>query len=240
MPEPRKSSRRPKHAGRTAAVEGKVRQEFWLRHSAALAEAQEFLGTATERRDRRSRVGTSCVRRDLAAGARALERHGLQRRLIRRPWPSASFGNTSSIPIASSTLLGTPMHERRLRRLRSSRPPTSARWSKPNSALELAESRHIGAPCSGLPVAEIGSSRPPCARGRCSAPRWQPSATAKGSCSAKFGAASSSTFSSHTLRRLELHSCPRIPRISTGSAEYFRLTSWRHLQASMTELSNER
>jgi len=74
----RKSSRRPKRAGRTAAVEGKVRKEFWL-DPATLAEAQEFLGTATERETVEVALELVAFRRDLAAGARALKGMALSR-----------------------------------------------------------------------------------------------------------------------------------------------------------------
>lgn len=67
----RKSARPRKRAGRTAAVEGKVRKEFWLDPD-ALAEAQAFLGTATERETVEVALQLVAFRRDLAAGARAL------------------------------------------------------------------------------------------------------------------------------------------------------------------------
>ena len=74
----RKSSRRPKRVGRTAAVEGKVRKEFWL-DPTALAEAQAFLGTATERETVEVALELVAFRRDLAAGARALKGMALSR-----------------------------------------------------------------------------------------------------------------------------------------------------------------
>jgi Arc/MetJ family transcription regulator len=70
----RKSVRRRKPTGRTAAGEGKVRKEFWL-DPEALADAQEFLGTATERETVEVALELVAFRRDLAAGARAL--HGM-------------------------------------------------------------------------------------------------------------------------------------------------------------------
>ena len=67
----RKSARGRKPAARTAAVEGKVRKEFWL-DPEALAEAQAFLGTATERETVEVALELVAFRRDLAAAARAL------------------------------------------------------------------------------------------------------------------------------------------------------------------------
>ena len=71
--------RKPKPAGRTAAHEGKVRKEFWL-DPAMLAEAQAFLGTATERETVEAALELVAFRRDLAASVRALQ--GLQLRRI--------------------------------------------------------------------------------------------------------------------------------------------------------------
>jgi len=67
----RKSARPRKRSGRTAAGEGKVRKEFWL-DPEALAEAQAFLGTATERETVEVALELVAFRRDLAAAARAL------------------------------------------------------------------------------------------------------------------------------------------------------------------------
>ena len=70
-PTSRKSSRaKPKGPGRRA-VAGKVRKEFWL-DPTALAEAQAFLGAATERETVELALELVAFRRDLAAGARAL------------------------------------------------------------------------------------------------------------------------------------------------------------------------
>jgi Arc/MetJ family transcription regulator len=78
-PSSRKPSRaKPKPAGRRAATQGKVRKEFWL-DPAALAEAQAFLGTATERETVELALELVAFRRDLAAGARALGRMRLTR-----------------------------------------------------------------------------------------------------------------------------------------------------------------
>ena len=60
-----------KAAGRRALTEGKVRKEFWL-DPATLAEAQAFLGTATERETVEVALDLVAFRRDLATGARAL------------------------------------------------------------------------------------------------------------------------------------------------------------------------
>jgi hypothetical protein len=67
----RKAARPRKRTGRSAAVEGKVRKEFWLDPD-ALAEAQAFLGTATERETVEVALELVSFRRDLAAGTRAL------------------------------------------------------------------------------------------------------------------------------------------------------------------------
>jgi hypothetical protein len=69
------ASRKPrarKATGRTAADEGKVRKEFWL-DPETLAEAQAFLGTATERETVEVALELVAFRRDLAAGVRALK-----------------------------------------------------------------------------------------------------------------------------------------------------------------------
>ncbi len=67
----RKSARARKLAGRSAAAEGKVRKEFWL-DPGALAEAQAFLGTATERETVEVALELVAFRRDLSTAARAL------------------------------------------------------------------------------------------------------------------------------------------------------------------------
>jgi Arc/MetJ family transcription regulator len=70
-PTSRKSGRtKPKGAGRRTTP-GKVRKEFWL-DPTALAEAQAFLGTATERETVELAIELVAFRRDLAAGARVL------------------------------------------------------------------------------------------------------------------------------------------------------------------------
>lgn len=72
MPTSRKSPRaKPKITGRRAAGAGKVRKEFWL-DPTALAEAQAFLGTDTERETVELALELVAFRRDLATGARAL------------------------------------------------------------------------------------------------------------------------------------------------------------------------
>ena len=79
MPSASRNARNPrKSAGRTAAGKGKVRKEFWLDPD-ALAEAQAFLGTATERETVEVALELVAFRRDLAAGARALEGLALTR-----------------------------------------------------------------------------------------------------------------------------------------------------------------
>jgi hypothetical protein len=65
----RKTAR--KRTGRAAIGEGKVRKEFWLDPD-ALADAQTFLGTATERETVEVALELVAFRRDLAAGVRAL------------------------------------------------------------------------------------------------------------------------------------------------------------------------
>ncbi|CAN5767359.1 hypothetical protein BH11GEM1_BH11GEM1_10030 [soil metagenome] len=68
----RKSPRsKPKGSGRRAVTEGKVRKEFWL-DPHALAEAQAFLGTASERETVEVALDLVAFRRELVAGARAL------------------------------------------------------------------------------------------------------------------------------------------------------------------------
>jgi Arc/MetJ family transcription regulator len=74
----RKPANARKRRGRTAAVAGKVRKEFWL-DPAALAEAQAFLGTASERETVEVALDLVAFRRDLAAGARALRGMTLSR-----------------------------------------------------------------------------------------------------------------------------------------------------------------
>jgi hypothetical protein len=68
----RKRSGPRKTGGRTAADEGKVRKEFWL-DPEALAEAQAFLGTTTERETVEVALELVAFRRDLSAAARALK-----------------------------------------------------------------------------------------------------------------------------------------------------------------------
>ena len=70
----RKSVRaKPKSLGRRAGPEGKVRKEFWL-DPEALAEAQAFLGTASERETVEVALDLVVFRRELVTGARALRR----------------------------------------------------------------------------------------------------------------------------------------------------------------------
>lgn len=68
----RKTRTSRKQSGRSAVGEGKVRKEFWLDPD-ALAAAQALLGTATERETVEVALELVTFRRDLAAGARALE-----------------------------------------------------------------------------------------------------------------------------------------------------------------------
>ena len=68
----------PPPLGRRALTEGKVRKEFWL-DPAALAEAQAFLGTETERETVEMALDLVAFRRDLIAGARALKGMRLSR-----------------------------------------------------------------------------------------------------------------------------------------------------------------
>lgn len=67
----RKAARPRKRSGRSAAEEGKVRKEFWLDPD-VLADAQAFLGTATERETVEVALKLVAFRRDVAAGVRAL------------------------------------------------------------------------------------------------------------------------------------------------------------------------
>jgi len=70
----RKSARaKPKTSGRRAVPAGKVRKEFWL-DPKTLAEAQAFLGTASERETVEVALDLVVFRRELVAGARALRR----------------------------------------------------------------------------------------------------------------------------------------------------------------------
>jgi len=62
---------KPNAPGRRAVTEGKVRKEFWL-DPVALAEAQEFLGTASERETVEAALDLVAFRGELVAGARAL------------------------------------------------------------------------------------------------------------------------------------------------------------------------
>jgi len=71
MPSASRKPRPRKRTGRAAAGQGKVRKEFWLDPD-ALAEAQAFLGTATERETVEVALELVAFRRDLAAGTRAL------------------------------------------------------------------------------------------------------------------------------------------------------------------------
>ena len=64
---------KPKPSGRRAVPEGKVRKEFWL-DPAVLAEAQAFLGTASERETVEVALDLVVFRRELVAGTRALRR----------------------------------------------------------------------------------------------------------------------------------------------------------------------
>jgi Arc/MetJ family transcription regulator len=74
----RKATRARKRSGRTAIDEGKVRKEFWLDPD-ALADAQAFLGTATERETVEVALELVAFRRDLGAAARALKGMSLRR-----------------------------------------------------------------------------------------------------------------------------------------------------------------
>jgi isocitrate/isopropylmalate dehydrogenase len=67
MPGSRKTRGR-KHSGRRAASKGKVRKRFWL-DPATLADAQAFLGTATERDTVEVALELVAFRRELACFA---------------------------------------------------------------------------------------------------------------------------------------------------------------------------
>ena len=75
---PKKPRTAPTPAGRRAVTEGKVRKEFWL-DPAALAEAQALLGAETERETVEMALELVAFRRDLKAGARALNGMRLSR-----------------------------------------------------------------------------------------------------------------------------------------------------------------
>lgn len=77
MPASRKSRRTPAPA-RRAAEAGKVRKEFWL-DPATLAEAQAFLGTASERETVEVALELVAFRRDLARGSKRLAGLSLSR-----------------------------------------------------------------------------------------------------------------------------------------------------------------
>ena len=64
--------------GRRAVREGKVRKEFWLDPD-LLAEAQNVLGTATERETVEAALDLVAFRGELAAGVRALRGMKLRR-----------------------------------------------------------------------------------------------------------------------------------------------------------------
>ena len=69
---PKKASRSaPPALGRRALTEGKVRKEFWLSPK-LLREAQQCLGTATERETVELALDLVAFRRELAAGGSAL------------------------------------------------------------------------------------------------------------------------------------------------------------------------
>ena len=78
MPSAARKPRSRKAVGRSAASEGKVRKEFWLDPD-ALADAQAFLGTATERETVEVALELVAFRRDLAASVRALKGLALTR-----------------------------------------------------------------------------------------------------------------------------------------------------------------
>ncbi len=71
-------AKKVKAIGRRSATEGKVRKEFWL-NPAALADAQAFLGTETERETVEMALELVAFRRDLAQGARVLRGMRLKR-----------------------------------------------------------------------------------------------------------------------------------------------------------------
>ena len=62
---------RPSTSTRRAAREGKVRKEFWL-DPGLLREAQEYLGTATERETVELALDLVTFRKELSDGARGL------------------------------------------------------------------------------------------------------------------------------------------------------------------------
>ncbi|MEO7085869.1 MAG: hypothetical protein ABI442_16810 [Gemmatimonadaceae bacterium] len=68
---PNKPARAKPKLGRRAVPAGKVRKEFWL-DPTVLAEAQAFLGTATERETVEVALDLVTFRRELVAGVRAL------------------------------------------------------------------------------------------------------------------------------------------------------------------------
>jgi hypothetical protein len=78
MPSSRKSARRKTAPARRAAAAGKVRKEFWLDPD-ALADAQAFLGTATERDTVEVALELVAFRRDLARATKTLARLPLTR-----------------------------------------------------------------------------------------------------------------------------------------------------------------
>ena len=63
---------------RRAASEGKVRKEFWL-DPKVLADAQAFLGTASERETVEAALDLVGFRKELATGSRALRGMRLRR-----------------------------------------------------------------------------------------------------------------------------------------------------------------
>jgi Arc/MetJ family transcription regulator len=73
MPSSTRKGKKPrsKTPRRRAEREGKVRKEFWLDPD-ALAAAQEFLGTATERETVEAALDLVGFRRELAASVTAL------------------------------------------------------------------------------------------------------------------------------------------------------------------------
>ncbi|HEY4304659.1 MAG TPA: hypothetical protein VGM82_09340 [Gemmatimonadaceae bacterium] len=78
MATPRKSARAKSSPARRSSAAGKVRKEFWL-DPTALAEAQAFLGTPTERDTVEVALELVAFRRDLAKGTKALARLALSR-----------------------------------------------------------------------------------------------------------------------------------------------------------------
>ena len=78
-PKVRKPSRSAVQAGgRRAATEGKVRKEFWL-DPKSLADAQAFLGTASERETVEAALDLVGFRKELQAASRALRGMRLSR-----------------------------------------------------------------------------------------------------------------------------------------------------------------